>query len=120
VGVGEERWRDRRDAGAVYRFTAELAGVTESYLSRIERNERVVNSRADLGRGMAQERSTRDAAVGALLRAEKIAPNCILPNPFVRETIAVDTHQRGRSGAGVGSPEIVALLAQRFHFQSRR
>jgi transcriptional regulator with XRE-family HTH domain len=56
---------------------------------------------ADLGRGMAQERSTRDAAVGALLRAEKIAPNCIRPNPFVRETVA-DLLRRGQRAATVG------------------
>lgn len=43
---------------------------------------------ADLGRGMAQERSTRDAAVRALLRSETIAPQRIRPHPFVRETVA--------------------------------
>ncbi|MBV9011392.1 MAG: hypothetical protein JO272_04975 [Pseudonocardiales bacterium] len=42
---------------------------------------------ADLGRGMAQERSMQDEAVEALLRAEKIAPQRIRTNPFVRETI---------------------------------
>jgi transcriptional regulator with XRE-family HTH domain len=70
---------------------------------------------ADLGRGMAQERSTRDEAVDALLRAEKIAPQRIRTNPFVREAIgdlmrraqhdAVGRELRGmawRMGVGVG------------------
>ncbi|MGH3911512.1 MAG: helix-turn-helix domain-containing protein [Pseudonocardiaceae bacterium] len=70
---------------------------------------------ADLGRGMAQERTNRDDAVGALLRAEKIAPQRIRTNPFVRETIgdlmrraqreAVGRELRGmayRMGLGVG------------------
>jgi hypothetical protein len=42
---------------------------------------------ADLGRGMAQERSMQDEAVEALLRAEQLAPQRIRTNPFVRETI---------------------------------
>ncbi len=43
---------------------------------------------ADLGRGLAQQRATRDKAVAALVRAEQIAPQRIRPNPFVRETVA--------------------------------
>lgn len=70
---------------------------------------------ADLGRGMAQDRATRDDAVGALLRAEKIAPQRIRTNPFVRETVgdlmrrarreAVGRELRGmayRMGLGIG------------------
>ena len=53
---------------------------------------------ADLGCGMAQERSTRDEAVGALLRAETIAPQRIRPDPSVRETIA-DLLRRGQRDA---------------------
>ncbi|MGH3844095.1 MAG: helix-turn-helix domain-containing protein [Pseudonocardiaceae bacterium] len=53
---------------------------------------------ADLGRGMASERATRDQAVGALLRAEKIAPQRIRTNPFVRETVA-DLMRRARREA---------------------
>ncbi|MGH3717617.1 MAG: helix-turn-helix domain-containing protein [Pseudonocardiaceae bacterium] len=53
---------------------------------------------ADLGRGMASERATRDQAVGALLRAEKIAPQRIRTNPFVRETVG-DLMRRARSKA---------------------
>jgi hypothetical protein len=56
---------------------------------------------ADLGRGMAQERATRDEAVGALLRAEQIAPQRIRPNPFVRETIA-DLLRRGQRDTATG------------------
>jgi hypothetical protein len=56
---------------------------------------------ADLGRGMAQERSTRDEAVGALLHAEQIAPQRIRPNPFVRETIA-DLLRRAPRDAALG------------------
>ncbi|MBV8542516.1 MAG: hypothetical protein JO063_01320 [Pseudonocardiales bacterium] len=54
---------------------------------------------ADLGRGMASERATRDQAVGALLRAEKIAPQRIRMNPFVRETVG-DLMRRSRREAG--------------------
>jgi transcriptional regulator with XRE-family HTH domain len=53
---------------------------------------------ADLGRGMASERTTRDQAVDALLRAEKIAPQRIRTNPFVRETVA-DLMRRARRKA---------------------
>lgn len=53
---------------------------------------------ADLGRGMAQDRATRDDAVGALLRAEKIAPQRIRTNPFVRETVG-DLMRRARREA---------------------
>ncbi|MGH3914616.1 MAG: helix-turn-helix domain-containing protein [Pseudonocardiaceae bacterium] len=54
---------------------------------------------ADLGRGMAQDRATRDEAVGALLRAEKLAPQRIRTNPFVRETVG-DLMRRARRKAG--------------------
>lgn len=54
---------------------------------------------ADLGRGMAQGRATRDEAIGALLRAEKIAPQRIRTNPFVRETVG-DLMRRTRREAG--------------------
>lgn len=54
---------------------------------------------ADLGRGLATQRATRDNAVAALLRAEKIAPQRIRPNPFVRETVT-DLMQRARRDAG--------------------
>jgi transcriptional regulator with XRE-family HTH domain len=70
---------------------------------------------ADLGRGMAAERATRDEAVAALLRAESIAPQRIRTNPFVRESVtnlmqrarreAVGRELRGmayRMGLGVG------------------
>lgn len=70
---------------------------------------------ADLGRGMAQERATREEAVGALLRAEEIAPQRIRTHPLVRETIgdlmrraqreAIGRELRGmawRMGIGVG------------------
>ncbi len=53
---------------------------------------------ADLGRGMASERATREQAVGALLRAEQIAPQRIRLNPFVRETVG-DLIRRARSKA---------------------
>jgi len=73
---------------------------------------------ADLGRGMASERATRDQAVGALLRAEQLAPQRIRTNPFVRETVAdlmrrarreaVSRELRGmayRMGLGVSRPD---------------
>lgn len=55
---------------------------------------------ADLGRGLASERATRDQAVGALLRAEKIAPQRIRPNPFVRETVTDLMRRARREAAG--------------------
>jgi hypothetical protein len=55
---------------------------------------------ADLGRGMAQDRSTRDKAVGALMRAEKIAPQRIRTNPFVRETVADLMRRTQRDAVG--------------------
>lgn len=54
---------------------------------------------ADLGRGLAQDRATRESAVGALLRAEKIAPQRIRTNPFVRETVG-DLMRRAKREAG--------------------
>jgi transcriptional regulator with XRE-family HTH domain len=64
----------------------EIARVVQP--SRVPSAARQAMFWADLGRGMAQERSTREEAVGALLRAEKIAPQRIRTNPFVRETVA--------------------------------
>ncbi len=56
---------------------------------------------ADLGRGMAQQRATRDEAIRALLRAETIAPQRIRRHPFVRETIA-DLLRRTPRDAAIG------------------
>ena len=53
---------------------------------------------ADLGRGMASEKATRDDAVDALRRAEDIAPQRIRTNPFVRETVT-DLVRRARRDA---------------------
>lgn len=53
---------------------------------------------ADLGRGMASERKTRDEAIVALRRAEDIAPQRIRTNPMVRETV-VDLLARARRDA---------------------
>jgi len=54
---------------------------------------------ADLGRGLAAERATRDRAVAALLTAEEIAPQLVHNNVFVRETVA-DLFRRARRDAG--------------------
>lgn len=53
---------------------------------------------ADLGRGLVTQRATRDEGVAALLRAEKIAPQRIRPNPFVREAVG-DLLRRARRDA---------------------
>ncbi|MGH3566460.1 MAG: helix-turn-helix domain-containing protein [Pseudonocardia sp.] len=42
---------------------------------------------ADLGRGLASLRATRDDAVTALLRAEELAPQRIRTYPLIRETV---------------------------------
>lgn len=53
---------------------------------------------AEIGRGLATSRSTRDEAVTALLRAEALAPQRIRAHPLLRETVA-DLHRRSRGGA---------------------
>jgi transcriptional regulator with XRE-family HTH domain len=53
---------------------------------------------ADLGRGLAASRATRDEAVTALRRAEEIAPQRIRTHPLVRETV-VDLMSRARREA---------------------
>ncbi len=68
-------------------------------LSEVPSAARQATYWADLGRGMATERATRDEAVTALLRAENIAPQLIRMNPFVRETVT-DLMQRARRDAG--------------------
>ncbi|MGH3830281.1 MAG: helix-turn-helix domain-containing protein [Pseudonocardiaceae bacterium] len=77
----------------------EIAGLVNP--SRVRSALRQSAFWADLGRGMAQERSTRHEAVGALLRAEKIAPQYVRTNPFVRETIA-DLMRRAQRDASEG------------------
>ncbi len=42
---------------------------------------------ADLGRGLAADRSTRDQAPAVLRRAEEIAPHVVHNNPLVRECV---------------------------------
>jgi hypothetical protein len=54
---------------------------------------------ADLGRGLASERSTRERGIHALARAEAIAPQLIRNNVFVRETVA-DLLIHARKDAG--------------------
>lgn len=53
---------------------------------------------ADLGRGLAQQRATREEAVAALMRAEKLAPQRIRAYPLVRETVG-DLMRRTRREA---------------------
>lgn len=54
---------------------------------------------ADLGRGLAAERATRDRAVAALRTAEEIAPHVVHGNFYVRETVT-DLLRRARRDAG--------------------
>lgn len=42
---------------------------------------------ADLGRGLVTERRTRERGIRALVQADKIAPQLIRNNPFVRESV---------------------------------
>jgi len=53
---------------------------------------------ADLGRGFAAQRTTRDQAVAALRRAKDIAPYTTRNNMFVRETV-VDLLRQSRRDA---------------------
>jgi transcriptional regulator with XRE-family HTH domain len=50
---------------------------------------------ADLGQGLATERAHRHEAVAALRTAERLAPQRVRANPFVRETV-VDLMRRAR------------------------
>jgi hypothetical protein len=58
---------------------------------------------ADLGRGLATERTTRDRAVIALRKAEDNAPQLIRSNFYVREAV---TNLLGRSRGGTPSREL--------------
>lgn len=53
---------------------------------------------AEIGRGLATSKSTRDDAITALLRAEALAPQRIRAHPLLRETVA-GLHRRSRTGA---------------------
>ncbi|MGH3815514.1 MAG: hypothetical protein ACRDUV_24195 [Pseudonocardiaceae bacterium] len=53
---------------------------------------------ADLGQGLATERAHRHEAVAALRTAERLAPQRVRANPFVRETV-VDLMCRARRDA---------------------
>lgn len=53
---------------------------------------------AEIGRGLATSKATRDEAITAFLRAEELAPRRIRAHPLLRETVA-DLHRRSRTGA---------------------
>ncbi|MBE1469665.1 hypothetical protein [Kibdelosporangium phytohabitans] len=55
----------------------------------------------DYGRGMLAERKTHERGLSALLRAEKIAPQKVRNNPFVREAIAGVLASTRRDVAGL-------------------
>jgi hypothetical protein len=52
----------------------------------------------DLGRGLAIERAYRQEAVVALRTAERLAPQRVRTNPFVRDTVT-DLMRRARRDA---------------------
>ncbi|HEX4702993.1 MAG TPA: transcriptional regulator, partial [Pseudonocardiaceae bacterium] len=67
------------------------AKITE--LASAVRPDRVSRSRQsafwiDYGRGLIADRQTRERGLSALLRAEKLAPQQVRNNVFVRETVA--------------------------------
>jgi transcriptional regulator with XRE-family HTH domain len=53
---------------------------------------------AEIGRGLAAAKATRDKAITALLRAEELAPQRIRSHPLLRETVA-DLYRRSRTGS---------------------
>jgi len=96
---------DAPDFGLVY-FTPENVGIWRVSIAvelgeagKVAEIARTVNPEAvpslarqavfyaDLGRGLAADRSTRDQAPAALRRAEEIAPHVVHNNPFVRECV---------------------------------
>ena len=64
---------------------------------------------ADVGRGLAKERSTRDQAIEWLREAERIAPQRIRNDARVRETVAVLLRAVTRSGR---RPELRGMAAR--------
>ncbi|MGH3343355.1 MAG: helix-turn-helix domain-containing protein [Carbonactinosporaceae bacterium] len=64
---------------------------------------------ADVGRGLARERSTREQAVRWLRRAENAAPQHIRNSPAVRETVAVLLSQ---SVAAAGGRELRGMASR--------
>ena len=72
---------ERGEGGKV----AELArGVDPSVVASASRR---AGFYTDLGRGLAAERSRRGEAVAALRTAERLAPQRVRSNPYVRETV---------------------------------
>ncbi|MGH3782780.1 MAG: helix-turn-helix domain-containing protein [Pseudonocardiaceae bacterium] len=55
---------------------------------------------SDLGRGLATDRAHRQEAVAALRAAEKLAPQRVRTNPFVRETIRELMRRARRDAVG--------------------
>jgi hypothetical protein len=53
---------------------------------------------AEIGRGLATSKSTRDQAITALLHAEELSPQRIRAHPLLRETVA-DLHRRSQTSA---------------------
>ncbi|MGI5285219.1 helix-turn-helix domain-containing protein [Nonomuraea polychroma] len=92
VGVGVE-------SGVSGRAVAELAQrVDETKLAPV--GSRRASFLADVGRGLARERATRDLAVRYLRRAESVAPQRIRNDARVREAVAVLLQQATSSAGG--------------------
>jgi hypothetical protein len=54
----------------------------------------------DVGRSMLKERSTREAGLGTLMRAEKLAPQRVHTDLFTREAISEQLRRARRDAAG--------------------
>ncbi|KAB8184300.1 helix-turn-helix domain-containing protein [Nonomuraea phyllanthi] len=92
VGIGVE-------SGESGRAVAELAQrVDETRLEGV--GSRRASFLADVGRGLARDRGTRDLAVRYLRRAENVAPQRIRNDARVRETVAVLLQQATSSAGG--------------------
>lgn len=72
-------------------------GVDVSMLAAAERRGMFYG---DLGRGLAQDRTTRDRAVVMLRAAEDAAPQRIRTNPYIRETVVDLVRQARRDATG--------------------
>jgi transcriptional regulator with XRE-family HTH domain len=73
-------------------------GIEEDKLS--SQSYRRATYLADVGRGLAHDPKTRDAAVNWLQRAEKIAPQHVRNSAHVREAVAVMLQQAKASAGG--------------------
>ncbi|GII87031.1 transcriptional regulator [Sphaerisporangium siamense] len=87
------------ERGEVGGAVLDLAGrVRED--KALARPSRYVSMMADVGRGLAREKTSRHQAIGWLRRAETAAPQRVRNSPLIRETVAVLLNQQLLAAGG--------------------